>query len=167
MTRPDPMPSLIEAVQALAEPSQPKPLYAALERTTQRAIGHRLFTLLVVDEPKREVARIYSSNPASYPVGGRKPMQATGWGERVIRGRQPYIGRTAADIKWAFFDHELIASLGLASVLNLPIVHDGRLLGTMNLLHQEAWYEDGDAPIGSTFAALLIPAFAREQHALG
>ena len=167
MPRPDPLPLLCDAVQALAQPGQPQALYQALDRATGKAIGHKLFTLLVVDEPKSEVARVYSSNPKSYPVGGRKPLRMTGWGEQVIRGRRPYIGRNAEDIRWAFFDHELIASLGLASVLNIPVVHDGRLIGTMNLLHEQAWYADTDAPIGTLFAALLVPAFGREQRALG
>jgi hypothetical protein len=57
-----------------------------------------------------------------------------------------------------FFDHALIASLGCASVLNLPVKHDGRILGTINLLHEEAWYEEGDVPIGLGFAGLAIPA---------
>ena len=166
MPRPDPMPLLIEAAEALGQKGQPRPLYEALDRLTERAIGHKLFTLLVVDEKKREVQRVYTSNPKSYPVGGRKPLQMTGWGEQVVVARRPYVGRNADDIKWAFFDHALIASLGLASVLNVPVIHDGRCLGTMNLLHEAGWYSDSDAPVGTVFASLLIPAFAAEQGAL-
>jgi hypothetical protein len=32
--------------------------------------------------------------------------------ERLFTRREPYIGRTAADIRAVFFDHELILSLG-------------------------------------------------------
>jgi hypothetical protein len=167
MPRPDPMPPILDAARALAEAGQPRPLYEALDRASARAIGHKLFTLLVVDEAKREVERVYTSNPKSYPVGGRKPLQMTGWGEQVIVGRRPYVGRSAADIEWAFFDHKLIQSLGLASVLNVPVVHDGRCLGTMNLLHEANWYAEADAEVGMMFAALLIPAFAAEQGRLG
>jgi hypothetical protein len=167
MKRPDPLPLLRDVVAALAMPDQPDPLYRALDQATAKAIGHKLFTLLVVDEPKAEVARVYTSNARAYPVGGRKPLQRTGWGDRVIRDRQPYIGRSAEDIRWAFFDHELIASLGLASVLNIPVVHGGRLIGTMNLLNEAAWYSEPDAAIGSLFGALLVPAFGAEQRALG
>ncbi len=167
MKRPDPLPLLLDASAALADSGQPRPLYEALDRATEKAIGHKLFTLLVVDAPKREVARVYTSNPKAYPVGGRKPLQMTGWGEQVIVGKRPYIGRTAEDIQWAFFDHALIASLGLASVLNVPVVHDGRCIGTMNLLHQAGWYADADASLGRLFAALLVPAFAAEQGRLG
>jgi len=59
-----------------------------------------------------------------------------------------------------FFDHELIASLGCASVLNVPVVWDDRVLGTINLLHEAEWYDEADAPIGLAFANLAVPALA-------
>ncbi|MBI3498425.1 MAG: GAF domain-containing protein [Proteobacteria bacterium] len=166
MSRPDPLPPLLEAVASLGLPGQPEPLYGALDRALGQAIGHLLVTFLVVDEPRGEVQRVYSSNPTAYPVGGRKPLRTTEWGEQVILRRQTYIGRNAADIVRDFPDHALILSLGLASILNVPVVHDGRCLGTANLLHREGWYRESDAAIGRTFAALLVPAFAREQEAL-
>ena len=49
----------------------------------------------------------------------------------------------------------------------MPVVHDGRCLGTMNLLHEAGWYAEADGPVGAAFAATLIAAFAREQGALG
>jgi len=57
-----------------------------------------------------------------------------------------------------FFDHELILSLGCASVLNVPVVWDGRTLGTINLLHEAGWYDETDVPVGQLFAVLAIPA---------
>ncbi len=67
-------------------------------------------------------------------------------------GRPP----TSASI---FLDHALIASLGCAAILNLPVVWNDRLLGTINLLHEERWYDVGDVPIGLVFAALAVPAY--------
>jgi hypothetical protein len=58
----------------------------------------------------------------------------------------------------AALGHKLFASLGCASVLNVPVVWDGRVLGTMNLLHEAEWYDDGDATLGLAFAALAVPA---------
>jgi len=58
-----------------------------------------------------------------------------------------------------FFDHELIASLGCGSILNLPVATGGRILGTLNVLHEEHWYDDGDVGIGQVFAALAVPAY--------
>jgi hypothetical protein len=91
-------------------------------------------------------------------VGGRKPVSPTPWTERLFVERRPYIGRTAEDIRAVFFDHELILSLGCASVLNVPVVWDGHTLGTINLLHEAGWYDEADIAVGQLFAALTIPA---------
>src|SRR5437899_1936913 len=100
------------------------------------------------------------SSPASaYPVGGRKPLNTTPWTQQVLREQRPYLGRTHADIRAVFFDHELIASLGCGSILNLPVATAGRILGTLNVLHEEHWYDDGDVGIGQVFAALAVPAY--------
>jgi len=57
-----------------------------------------------------------------------------------------------------FFDHELILSLGCESVLNVPVAWDGRVLGTINLLHEAGWYDEADVPVALAFAALAVPA---------
>ena len=77
----------------------------------------------------------------------------------MIGERRAFIGRTARDIETHFPDHALIASLGCASIVNLPVVWNDRLLGTINLLHEERWYDDADVPIGLLFAALAVPAY--------
>jgi len=109
--------------------------------------------------------RVYTTHPREYPVGGRKALNPTPWAEQVLRRQQPYLGRTAADIREVFFDHALIASLGCGSVLNLPVVWDGRSLGAINLLHEEGWYDAGDAGLGLLFAALAIPAYLALERA--
>ena len=147
----------------LAKPGQPETLYRALEAETKRLVGHGLFTLLYVDG--QEVARVYSSNPAAYPVFGRKPMGPTPWGKHVLEGQKPYLGTDAAAIRWAFFDHELIASLGLGSVINIPIVHDGATIGTMNLLDAEHHYTQAHVAPVAALAPLLIPAFLIARNA--
>jgi hypothetical protein len=85
-------------------------------------------------------------------------VTASAWTERLFVERRPYIGRSVEDIRAVFFDHELILSLGCASVLNVPVVWDGRTLGTINLLHEAGWYDEGDVPVAQIFAALAAPA---------
>ena len=155
----DPLPHLHAVAEALAVPGQPEAVFRALDRALAAVLGHKLFTLLLHHPDTGESERRYTSRPEAYPVGGRKPLNPTPWAQRVLRDHQPYLGRTAEDIRAVFFDHELIASLGCASVLNLPVVYDGQILGTVNLLHEERWYEEGDIPVGLTFAALVVPAY--------
>ena len=146
-------------------------LYPALERHLGEIIGHKLFTLMVIDRATDEAARLYSSDPIAYPVKGRKPLgKLTGWGAQVLDQGRPYIGYNAEDIRSVFFDHETIARLGCASVLNLPVLSDGLVIGTVNLLHQEGWYQLEHARRGAPFAALLAPSFlawaAKKEHPL-
>ncbi len=155
--RPDPLPHLGAVAAAVAASGQPEATFRALDEAMAQAIGHRLFTVLLRHADASE--RCYTNQPVAYPVGGRKAVTPSDWTERVFVRRQPYIGRDAADIRAVFFDHELIASLACASVLNLPVVWDGRVLGTINLLHEEGWYDESDVPVGLAFAALAVPAY--------
>lgn len=147
----------------LASSGQPETLYRALDDATQALVGHRLFTLLYVDGD--EVARVYSSHPGQYPVSGRKRMGPTPWGAHVLDGRKPFVGRDAAAIRWAFFDAPLIESMGLGSVVNIPVRYDGAVIGTMNLLHAEFHYDDSHVPPLARLAPVLVPAFLSARFA--
>ncbi len=151
--------ALRRAAAAAGRPGQPAPLYEALEAELGQVIGHRLFTLMAFDPRNREAQRLYSSDPENYPVGGRKAMSKTPWGEKVIDGKIAWIGYSAEDIRWAYPDHELIASLGLESALNLPVIYDDVFIGSANLLHDANWYTPEDIKIGAPFAALLAAPF--------
>jgi len=144
----------------LAQISASDEPYALLEHHLGDVIGHRLFTLMVIDRTTNEAARVYTSNPTAYPVKGRKPLgDLTDWGTQVLSRAEPFIGRTADDIRSVFPDHETISALGCASVLNLPVTLDGITLGTVNLLHEAEWYTPNHAVRGAPFAALMGPHF--------
>jgi hypothetical protein len=162
--RVDPLPHLDAVARAMMDTGQPDFGFQALDRAMQAVIGHKLFTVLLHHARARESERRYTNQPAVYPVGGRKPVTASAWTERLFVERQPYIGRSAQDIRTVFFDHELILSLGCASVLNVPVVWNGRTLGTINLLHEAGWYDDTDVPVAQTFAALATPALIDLTH---
>ncbi|MFM8678368.1 MAG: GAF domain-containing protein [Alphaproteobacteria bacterium] len=148
---------------AIAEPGQPLRIYQAMEEATRARVGHRLFTLLYVDGA--EVARVHSSRPAEYPVSGRKPMGPTPWGAHVLAGRRPFLGRDVAAIRWAFYDAPLIEAMGLGSAINVPVVHDGATIGTMNLLDAEFRYREEDVAPLVRLAPVLVPAFLAARFA--
>jgi len=147
--------------RAMRSPASPEAALTALDAAMGATIGHKLFTCLLHHPAARESERRYTNQPAAYPVGGRKPVPDSAWARRLFVEREPYIGYTADDIREVFFDHALIASLGCASVLNVPVVHDGRTLGVLNLLHEARWYDEADAPLAQVFAALAAPAFLK------
>jgi len=155
--------TVADLLTSLGQPGQLQTLYAALDRATKAVAGHQLFTLLYVDGD--EVVRTYSNRPAEYPVSGRKPMGKTPWGDHVIHSAKPYLGRDVAGIRWAFFDHGLIESMGLGSSINIPVIYDGHCIGTMNLLDAEHHYEQHHVEALMPYGQLLIPAFnqARRQ----
>jgi GAF domain len=153
---------ILEILNALERPGQPEITFAALDRLTKSLVGHQLLTLLYVDGD--EVARVYSNRPAEYPVSGRKPMGQTPWGELVLKDRKPYLGRDREGIRWAFFDHALIESMGLGSVINIPVVYDGACLGTVNLLDAEHHYRPEHVAPVAALAPLLVPAFLEARR---
>ena len=161
----DPWPHISLVTHALEQAEQPRALFPALDRAMGATLGHRLFTVLRYHPDAQESERLYTNQGAAYPVGGRKAVRPTPATARLFGERRPYIGRTAADIRASFADAELILSLGCESVLNLPVVFDGRVLGTINLLHEAGWYDERDLPLGLTFAALAVPGYLADMGA--
>lgn len=159
MARPNALPHLRAAAEAVAVPGQPEALFAALQAEMAQAIGHRLFTVMRHDSVAGRNRRVHTSHPAAYPVSGYKAVAWDHpWTLRVLVEGSSWIGHDAADIAWAYPDHEKIAAMGLGSAMNLPVRWDGRTLGTVNLLHDSRYFTAADADIGMIFAALAVPA---------
>jgi len=140
--------------------SSPSVAFQLAEQTSQRLIGCRLFTVMQFNPATMEVKRVYSSDPESYPAGGSKKKRETEWGAKVLENGCAFIGYDADDIRRYFDDHELIAELGLASVLNMPVRLLGKTVGTMNLLDEAGYYTEDDlgtaSIIANGLAAILV-----------
>jgi GAF domain-containing protein len=147
----------IAAVMETTAVDDAQAAYRAVEALAQRIIGHILFTVNRHLAASGEVERLYSSNPAAYPVGGRKPKLGTRWGETVLDQGRVFIARNSEEVRDAFSDHALIASLGIGSIMNVPIRFGGKCLGAMNLCSEEGRYTDADIPAAKVIAALLTP----------
>ncbi len=141
-----------------ADSKTPEPLFAAADALVQRTIGHTLFTILRSHEALAEVERLYTSNAKAYPVGGRKKKGDTHWGRKVLKQGEIFVARTPEEVKEAFADYELIFSLGIGSIMNVPIGYAGRRLGTMNVSHKANWFTPEDAEKGRAIAGILAPA---------
>ena len=144
---------------ALKQPGPPEALFKAVDKALADTVGHKLFTLLYVAPNRKRVKRLYTNMPKEYPVGGYKEIGATPWHKRVIEERRAWVGYNAKDIEWAYFDHELIVSLGCESAMNVPVAYAGRLLGTISLLDAAGHYQESDVAKVEPFAALLIGPF--------
>jgi hypothetical protein len=138
---------------------QPQPLLAAVHEALDDLVGAKLFTVLkTLQDGSTE--RIYTSDPVAYPVSGRKPRNVTSWYEAVILARRHFLGPTKDHIRAVFFDHETIFGLGCGSVINVLVIHDDRVLGAINMLHEEHWYRPDHLETAEPFAQYLVPVLA-------
>lgn len=152
------LPDIIDVMEITASQGGASATYLAVEALAKRTVGHSLFTVMRNLVPSQEVERLHSSNPAAYPVGGRKHKEGTRWGGVVLDRGEIFLARDRDALRAAFPDHQLIFSLGIGAILNVPIRHAGRCIGTMNLCGEEGQYGDADVPAGQMLAALLMPA---------
>lgn len=158
-TRPDPAGDLQAVARAMPEASQPQATFAALDAALAHAIGHRLFTVLVVNLAASENQRVYTNRPEAYPVGGAKPIR---WEnpltQAVVGAGRCWLTHTASEVRDTFPDHALIHSLGCESSINVPVRWNGQTIAMLNLLNQAGWYSEADVPTLSVFAGLATPA---------
>lgn len=106
----------------------------ALGHLAERVTGARLVTLMTADPVTGEAERIWTNHPDAYPVSGRKPFQPNRWTATVLDRHETFVANDFEGIKEVFGDHDLIRSLGCESVMNLPAIAGGRVLGTVNCL---------------------------------
>lgn len=123
--------------RAVEAANDPVVAWNALEKLADALIGVKLFTVTTVDTAKGVARRLYTSDAASYPVSGTKPVVVDPWFEQVVVGKQNFVRNTLAEIAGHFPDHELIGRLGCGSVLNMPVVLGGEVVGTVNCLDAE------------------------------
>jgi GAF domain-containing protein len=125
---------------ALAAPDQPAPVFLALETIIREQVGAKLFTLMTFDARTGLSRRVHSSHPREYPVAGSKPLSMGVWSRTVIDERRTFVANSIEAIAQVFPDHELIHSLGCASVVNLPVVFAGEVIGAANALDAPGHY---------------------------
>ncbi len=128
------------------------------------ALGTRLFTVTIQDEAHDVAWRAYTSHPVEYPVSGTKPLTRDGWYDHCITGQQTFVANSTPEFARYFPDHALISSLGLGSCINIPVVHLGRVLGTVNLLAEDRHFTPARLAayqaIVATQAAALVAAMS-------
>ena len=148
----------LAAVQELiAAKHAPDAPFRAVAELAQRVFGHRLFTVMRHRAAEGEVERVFSDNEAAYPVGGRKRKLGTAWGEKVLDRGEVFIAKNRDELREAFPDHELIMSLGISSIMNVPVAHDGVTLATMNISGEAGAYREEDIPAARMLGELLVP----------
>ncbi len=152
----DTLPVLAALARALREKLSRDAQLAAAEAALQRLFGHKVFTVMRYEAATDETERIYTNTP-SFPRGGRKRRKTNDWNARVIDRGELHIGNSAAEIAAIFDDHAVIAAAGCAAILNIPVRHDGKTRGVLNLLHEAGHYATVDRDLALAVAGLMAP----------
>lgn len=111
-------------------------------RMLHEIIGTQLLTASVYDMDKRQSMRVYSENLDAYPLAGLKPIIDNKWTEIVLNQHRIFHTLSIEEIAEVFFDWQLIQSLGNESNANIPVVVDGKVIGSLNLLHKAGYYTE-------------------------
>lgn len=125
-----------------AAENQPDAAFEALFAFTRQVVGVKLFTIMTFDNETGMAQRIYTNMPDAYPVSGTKPTNRTHWSVEVMENKRTFLANDIEGIRAVFNDHELIQSLGCESVINVPVVVAGDVVGTINCLHEAGFYTD-------------------------
>lgn len=121
----------------MTNPCPTESAFADLHAAVRRISTARLFTVTVYDPNAAVSRRAYTSHPQEYPVSGTKPMVSDDWSRAVLDRHETFIANTTAEFAPYFPDHALITALGCQAAINIPILQDGKVLGTVNILDVE------------------------------
>ena len=138
--------------------TSPDALFAAIHDIAVHRLGAGLVTVMRYDEPNATVERLYSSNPAAYPVGGRKLKRDSAWSRHVLVEQRVLLSSGDDAIREAYADHATIFGLGLHSCVNVPLVSNGRCVGTMNVLRADTQWSDADVALVRALALAALAA---------
>jgi len=145
------------AALAAGAAKSPAALFAAIAEIAARRVDAGLVTAMRHDEAAATVERIYSSNEAAYPVGGRKVKQDSDWSRHVLAEHRVLVSAGDEAIRRHYNDHAIIFGLKLHSCVNVPLVSAGKCIGTLNVLRADEEWSEGDVTL---VRALGIAALA-------
>lgn len=152
---------------ALHRCEDPATALGHIEAARFAILGPGLLTVNVDATTRRDpmgeihLMRCWSSNPQAYPVGGRKRKRRTAWTEQLLVRGEVFIGEGEAALTAVFDDVALITSLGLRSVINVPLLAGGRTRATFNVLGTRSHWQRHDVAAVRLLALLARPCILR------
>ncbi|GGB09553.1 GAF domain-containing protein [Allosediminivita pacifica] len=132
--------ALADFTAALSAATSEEAAFDALCALTKATVGAKLFTVMTSDTDSMVARRAYTDDAVNYPTSGEKPIVLNRWFDQVLTRQLAFVSNTLADIDTVFPDAELIGKLGCGSVVNLPLIIGGKVVATMNILHEEGYY---------------------------
>ncbi|MWL90236.1 GAF domain-containing protein [Cupriavidus sp. SW-Y-13] len=118
----------------------PEAVMDAVGQATLEIVGPGLLTINAWHADSGEIERLWSSDPLAYPVGGKKIKGDTAWTRQLLVRGEVFVGEGDEALAAVFDDIAVIRELGLNGVVNVPLCHGGRVIGTFNYLAGvDAW----------------------------
>jgi transcriptional regulator with GAF, ATPase, and Fis domain len=146
--------ALVRALEAAARGLSAHAVFARLHAALASVVGFKVLTVLKLDPATLRSARLYSSEP-SYPVGGTKQHMRGAWSEAVLDRKAVFVAPDLAALRAAFPDSAPIEATGCESIVATPIIHDGAVVGTMNLWHRDGYFDEAKALLTMPFADVI------------
>lgn len=153
-----------DVMRLSADAADAAKVYARVDALVRETVGYKLLTVLRFVEATQEVERLYSSDPKAYPVGGRKQLATINKDHSLAASGQIFLAADADAVKRTFPDYELIFKLGASAILNAPIRHAGRRLGTLNCCGVANTYQEKEIEAAKILANLLAPTLLCEEQ---
>lgn len=154
----------VAEAMTISAAAPPDAVYARVAGLVAETVGFKLLTVLRFVEATEEVERLYSSDPAAYPVGGRKQLKTINKDHSLAASGEIFLAANEAQVRRTFPDHGLIFSLGAGAVLNAPIRHQGRRLGTLNCCGLANSYGPGPIDNAKILANVLVPTLLAAER---
>ncbi len=133
-------------------------VFARMHEALAKMVGFKVLTVLKLDPRTLRSVRLYSSE-ASYPIGGTKQHVRSAWSEAVFDRRTVYVARDVAALRATFSDSAAIEATGCGSIVAAPVIHEGAVVGTMNLWHRDGYYDDQKGlrtmPVANAIASIV------------
>jgi hypothetical protein len=148
--------SFAKFVDAVSRARESGSSWKALENLAKAEVGHRLFTVTLVDKAAALARRAYRNHLAKYPVSGTKRTPRDARFDIVYGEKRSVVANSIEDIGEVFPDDAPIVPPGCGSVINLPAVLEGALVATIKLLDAGGRYPPQRVALAP--AELAIPA---------
>jgi hypothetical protein len=153
--------SYLRDVEAGARDGSPAHVvFTRLHDALARVVGFKVLTVLKLDPTTLRSVRLFSSE-RSYPIGGTKQHVRSAWSETVLDRGIVYVARDLAALRATFPDSAAIEATGCGSIVAAPINYEGAVVGTMNLWHQDGYYDDAKGLRTVPFANAIAPVVRR------
>ncbi len=119
----------LRAAVAQADPANA--IFRVIDDIAVRRMAITVFSASTCFVESMELERIYSSRPDIYAQGARKSKRETRWGRLVMLDRQVFVGEGSLEMAAAFDDQERMESIGIHSIVNVPVVVRDRCAGVL------------------------------------